>query len=120
MTSPAAHFLAEPAPKGSEITHAGEEPVDVLILTALQDELEAVLALGENGRAGWHERQDQKGFRCYRHAFPSTRGAPLTIAAAWSGEMGDRTAAMRAQQLVEELDPACLAMCGICAGDRRK
>lgn len=34
--------------------------------------------------------------------------------------MGERAAARRAQQLVEELDPGCLAMCGICAGDRKK
>ncbi|MEP7124880.1 MAG: pentapeptide repeat-containing protein, partial [Byssovorax sp.] len=94
--------------------------VDVLILTALQDELDAVLALGETGRAGWEERKDEKGFRLYRTAVPNGRGGVLTIAAAWIGEMGPSNASMRAQQLVEELTPACLAMCGICAGDRQK
>jgi nucleoside phosphorylase len=113
-------FAPAPAPEATPVARVEERPVDVLILTALQDELEAVLALGENERAGWHEREDQKGFRLYRRTIPNGRGATLTIAAAWSGEMGDRTAAMRAQQLVEELDPACLAMCGICAGDRQK
>ncbi len=34
--------------------------------------------------------------------------------------MGERTAAIRGQQLLAELDPACLAMCGICAGYRGK
>src|SRR6476659_10210213 len=108
------------APKATLDTGVEAGPVDVLILTALQDELNAVLALGENGQAGWHERKDEKGFRLYHRAIPNGRGAALTIAAAWSGEMGDRTAAMRTQQLVDELDPACLAMCGICAGDREK
>jgi WD40 repeat protein/nucleoside phosphorylase len=119
---PVAHFVAEPAPQAHPraVPRGGERAVDVLILTALQDELEAVLALGDGGRAGWLERQDQKDFRCYRRAFPNGRGGTLTVAAAWSGEMGDRTAAMRAQQLVEELNPACLAMCGICAGCRGK
>src|SRR5262249_36582366 len=31
-----------------------------------------------------------------------------------------RAAAVRGQQLLVELAPDCLAMCGICAGDRRK
>jgi hypothetical protein len=97
--SDVALYAPEPAPEGTPVTRAGERSVDVLILTALQDELEAVLALGEKGRAGWQEREDRKGFRLYRRTFPNRRGAALTIAVAWSGEMGDRTAAMRAQQL---------------------
>ena len=44
--------------------------VDVLIVTALQDELEAVLALGEGGRAGWQELRDLGGFRYYRRDLP--------------------------------------------------
>ena len=95
-------------------------PVDVLIVTALQGELEAVLRLGQGGSEGWRELRDLGGFRYYRRTFPSVRGGPLTVAAAWIGQMGERTAALRGQQLLGELDPACLAMCGICAGDRRK
>jgi hypothetical protein len=113
-------YAPTPDPKATPATGVEAGPVDVLILTALQDELEAVLALGETGRAAWHERKDEKGFRLYRAAFPNARGGALTIAAAWIGKMGERAAARRAQQLVEELDPACLAMCGICAGDRKK
>src|SRR5690349_14037454 len=94
--------------------------VDVLILTALQDELEAVLALGEAGRAGWQEQRDSAGFRYFVRGFPSAPSEVLKVAAAWSGEMGARAAAMRAQQLLNEIDPACLAMCGICAGHRGK
>ncbi len=113
-------FAPAPAPEGTPIARVDERPVDVLILTALQDELEAVLALGERARAGWRERKDEEGFRLYRRAIPNGREATLTIAAAWIGKMGPSAAARRAQQLVKELDPACLAMCGICAGDRRK
>jgi WD40 repeat protein/nucleoside phosphorylase len=121
MKSPeVAHFTSEPAPEGGAVTRAGEHPVDVLILTALQDELEAVLALGEDGPARWQERKDQQGFRCYRREVDNGRGGRLRIAAAWTGEMGGRTAAVRAQQLIGEFDPACLAMCGICAGYRKK
>ncbi|WP_437563742.1 pentapeptide repeat-containing protein [Sorangium sp. So ce542] len=92
--------------------------VDALVVTALQDELEAVLALGEAGRDGWREARDPAGFPYYVRELPNDRGAPLRVAAAWSGRMGESAAAARAQGLIDELDPGCLAMCGICAGRR--
>ncbi|WP_437916835.1 pentapeptide repeat-containing protein [Sorangium sp. So ce302] len=92
--------------------------VDALIVTALQDELEAVLALGEGGRDGWREARDPGGFPYYVRDVANDRGEPLRVAAAWSGRMGGSAAAARAQGLIEELDPGCLAMCGICAGKR--
>ncbi|WP_438036742.1 pentapeptide repeat-containing protein [Sorangium sp. So ce204] len=92
--------------------------VDALIVTALQDELEAVLALGEGGRDGWREARDPGGFPYFVRDLPNDRGEPLRVAAAWSGRMGESAAAARAQGLIEELDPGCLAMCGICAGKR--
>ena len=64
---------AKPLPSPGPAVDVG--PVDVLVLTALQDELEAVLALGEGGRAGWQERRDLGGFRYYRRAFPARAGA---------------------------------------------
>jgi nucleoside phosphorylase len=87
--------------------------VDVLIVTALQDELEAVLELGEHGRAGWSDERDAQGFRFHRRML----GA-LSVAAAWTGQMGETAAAVRTHELISELYPACLAMCGICAGKR--
>ncbi|WP_438030265.1 pentapeptide repeat-containing protein [Sorangium sp. So ce233] len=92
--------------------------VDALVVTALQDELEAVLALGEGGPDGWREARDPAGFPYYVRELPNDRGQPLRVAAAWSGRMGESAAAARAQGLIEELDPGCLAMCGICAGKR--
>ncbi|WP_437785946.1 pentapeptide repeat-containing protein [Sorangium sp. So ce1097] len=92
--------------------------VDALVVTALQHELEAVLALGEGGRDGWREARDPAGFPYYVRELPNDRGEPLRVAAAWSGRMGESAAAARAQGLIEELDPGCLAMCGICAGRR--
>jgi len=101
---------------------AGSDPaaVDVLVLAALQDELGAVLALADGGAETWEVSHDQEGFRCYRRTFANERGGELRIAAAWIGEMGPEAAARRAQQLARELAPGCLAMCGICAGDRKK
>jgi nucleoside phosphorylase len=94
---------------------------DVVILTALQDELTALLELGESGRDGWEEKRDLSRFRYFRRTFPGKGGGVLSIAAAWIGAMGvDVDTALRGQKLVEELDPGCLAMCGICAGSRKK
>lgn len=94
------------------------ERTDVLVVTALQDELEAVLALGPDGRNGWLESLDRHNFRYYRRNFTNARGLSFTVTAAWIGEMGERAATLRAQQLIDELEPECLAMCGICAGKR--
>ncbi|XXY13664.1 pentapeptide repeat-containing protein [Sorangium sp. So ce216] len=98
--------------------------IDVLVITALQLELDAVLALGEGGERGWQEALDPSGFRYHLREIPREPArpgaAPLRVAAAWSGQMGEGAAAVRATDVVSHLDPACLAMCGICAGARGK
>ncbi|WP_437923811.1 pentapeptide repeat-containing protein [Sorangium sp. So ce291] len=96
--------------------------IDALVITALQLELDAVLALGEGGERGWQEALDPSGFRYHLREIPREPArpgaAPLRVAAAWSGQMGEGAAAVRATDVVNHLDPACLAMCGICAGAR--
>src|SRR5262245_47769866 len=92
-------------------------PIDVLIITALHDELDAVLALGDGGKPGWTEARDLSNFPYYVRNIVNVHGEPLSIAAAWSGQMGERAAAARAQELIDHLNPHCLAMCGICAGN---
>ncbi|WP_129347893.1 NACHT domain-containing protein [Sorangium cellulosum] len=92
--------------------------VDALVVTALEDELEAVLALGDGGRDGWREARDRGGFPCWLREIPGERGQPLRVAAACSGRMGERAAALRAQGLIDQLDPGCLAVAGVCAGRR--
>ena len=99
---------------------APSDRLDVVNLVALQDELEAVLALGEGGRGEWEEKRDLQKFRYFRRRFSREGARDLVIAAAWIGEMGERAATSRGQQLVQELNPTCLAMCGICAGWRKK
>ncbi|HRI68786.1 MAG TPA: hypothetical protein PK156_31370, partial [Polyangium sp.] len=87
------------------------------MLTALQDELDAVLRLGSGVEQEWQTVRDADGY-AYHTRFVSAEQGRLSIAAAWIGEMGPSAAATRAATLVKELDPACLAMCGICAGKR--
>jgi hypothetical protein len=49
-------------PSSEESAGAGSRAVDVLVVTALQDELLALLDLGEDGRPGWRELRDLGGF----------------------------------------------------------
>ena len=109
-TEPTASVPASPSPGGA---------VDALILCALQDELDAVLA-SAGGAEAWEVRKDAENFRLHRRTLDNGRGGRLRVAVAWTGEMGRLRAASRAQQLIREVDPACVAMCGICAGDRSK
>jgi len=90
--------------------------IDVLILTAVQDELEAVLALAD----GWQQSRDAEGYRLHIRDFITESGKPFTVATAWIGEMGKQSAAIRGKQLLDELSPSCLAMCGVCAGYRKE
>ncbi|HEX8435856.1 pentapeptide repeat-containing protein [Archangium sp.] len=96
--------------------------VDVLIVTALKEELQAVLELelDGKGRDGWKDARDPSGFLYHVREIPNDAGQLLRVAAAWSGEMGETAATSRAVGLIKDLDPGCLAMCGICAGWRGK
>jgi WD40 repeat protein/nucleoside phosphorylase len=98
----------------------GPRQVDALIITALIDELEAVLAFGERGKNAWTPHNDPDGFPFHYRELPrEDGGSPLRLAAASFDEMGESATATRATALIKYLDPACLAMCGICAGNRK-
>jgi nucleoside phosphorylase len=103
--------------KGPDV---GYHKFDALIITALLDELEAVLALGEGGKEAWTTERDPAGFPFHHREFPrEVGGEPLRIAAASFDQMGGNVTAGRAAALINYLDPACLAMCGICAGKKK-
>ncbi len=96
--------------------------LDVVLITALKDELDAVRAVAD-GAVGvcWDERRDSSGFRYYvRDYAASSAGGRIRIALAQAVEMGALAATQVAARLVKELRPRCLAMCGICAGRRGK
>lgn len=94
------------------------ERVDVLIVVAQRGELDAVLAQGTGQRRAWTEAHDSTGATYFRCEEPNARGQTMRIAAAWLGDSGQEAATMRSRRLVDELDPACLANCGVCAGRR--
>lgn len=86
------------------------EAVDVLVITALLDELNALRDV-DCGDGEWSEARDPDGFPYHYREIDSLR-----VAAAWAGEMGEEAAATRAASLIAHLNPECVAMCGICAG----
>jgi nucleoside phosphorylase len=90
--------------------------IDVLVITGLLDELNALLDLYRDKI--WHQERDSQGFPYHVRPFVAEDGSPLTIAAAWSGQMGELAAGERSRALIDHLRPSCLAMCGICAGRR--
>src|SRR5437868_3889929 len=94
------------------------EPCDLLVITALKDELDAVRNLEERGREGWTTAHDRDGFPYHTRTVEANNRAQIGVAVAWSGEMGETAAAVSAQALIDYLRPTCLAMCGICAGRR--
>ncbi|MCB1034969.1 MAG: hypothetical protein KDD47_14170 [Acidobacteria bacterium] len=96
--------------------------VDVLIITALQDELNALkgIDLGAKEGSTWEEKEDRRGFPYWRRTFLHEDGQPLEVVVARPVDMGGAFATNLATRLVGELEPRCLAMCGICAGRRGK
>jgi tetratricopeptide (TPR) repeat protein/nucleoside phosphorylase len=87
--------------------------IDVLIIVALEAEIEGVLAEG-GGAELWQQLPDQVFVR----TIPNEVGDSLGVAVAWSGAMGVVAATARLAALVEQLEPSCLAMCGLCTGRR--
>ncbi|MEV4350619.1 hypothetical protein AB0J83_39685 [Actinoplanes sp. NPDC049596] len=85
--------------------------VDVLVITALKEEYEAARATP--GLSGWEERDADR-----TAPFSVARlGSGLSVALARPVRMGGRSAGAITTTLTDRLEPACLAMCGVCAGN---
>jgi len=91
---------------------------DVLIVTALLDELDALLDVAYRRKANWTRESDPQGFPYHYCEFDGEDNNTYLITAAWAGGMGEIYAADTARQLIENLKPRSIAMCGICAGRR--
>lgn len=92
---------------------ADAKTVDILMVAALQDELDAFLHTAES----WKTHQDRHGQPYFTRDVPQTHGRALSIAAACSG-MGETATTARVTALIAHLNPALIVMCGICAGKR--
>ncbi len=99
--------------------HEHKTVVDILILVALKDELDALLAIdapfvesewiqygGTNSTPYWHRK------------FSDANGVAFSVAAARTTEMRGEAVAALGGKLVTKLKPKAIAMCGVCAGPR--
>ncbi|MDM8550998.1 tetratricopeptide repeat protein [Desulfobacterales bacterium HSG2] len=107
-------------PSQEKMRHEEEHPdIDVLIITALKDELDELLKCrGESGK--WQDHKDRSGYPYHTQKFRHEDGTLFTVAAARSLGMGEAHAAAKAASLIKELEPCCVAMVGICAGNPEK
>lgn len=91
--------------------------IDVLVITALQDERDGVLAVDRDSpETGWTKAEDVAGFRIDHRVFVTLSGSSFRVAVARTQSMGPAGAAATASRLVSDLKPRFLAMCGVCAG----
>ncbi|MCU0654256.1 MAG: hypothetical protein MUF64_02880 [Polyangiaceae bacterium] len=99
--------------------HKDGELADVLIVTAVKDEWEAVLAVDTGAVPGsaWQKHSSDGPEVVFRDF--TTENATLRIAVIQSFGMGREHAAIAAAPLLERHpEIRCLAMCGVCAGKR--
>jgi nucleoside phosphorylase len=99
-----------------------ERRADVVILTAIQLEFDAVLKVEAGALAGsaWEEVSGPSGLPVAQRDFASKGDQPLRVAVARAPDMGATAAVSTLLPLIETLEPRCIAMCGVCAGRRKK
>jgi tetratricopeptide (TPR) repeat protein/nucleoside phosphorylase len=100
------------------VNQGNERRADVVILTALGLELDAVLRVDAGAVPGssWETSSGPSGLPVAFRSFLVERGRPLRIAAAVAPAMGATAALSTLLPLVAELRPSCVASCGVCAG----
>ena len=91
---------------------------DVLIVTALKDELDALRAVEDNSDI-WRSFEDEQGYELWYRNFLSKKSRPFVVLAARTA-MGPRRSATWIGKLYQQYKPRCISMCGICAGWRDK
>lgn len=89
-------------------------PVDVVVVTALKEELDALLEVTAGLLGPW-QHGPEGDLPYHLAAFDGPRG-PIRVAAARTTRMAGVAAASMATRLAALLSPGCLAMCGVCAG----
>ncbi|WP_224240306.1 tetratricopeptide repeat protein [Hyalangium gracile] len=92
--------------------------VDVLIVTALLLEYDAVLEVDSGALPGssWQREVAPTGLEVAFRTFQAEDGGTLRVAVTRALEMGGVATAAAAAPLVHAYAPRCLAMCGVCAG----
>lgn len=98
-----------------------ERQVDVLVLTAIRLEYDAVRDVDEGAAEGttWEECVGPANLLVSFRDFKTTAGDLLRVAVTYALEMGGIAAANAAVPLLQ-YNPSCIAMSGVCAGRRGK
>ncbi|NEP27924.1 hypothetical protein [Moorena sp. SIO3I6] len=105
---------------GSGIKAPSSTTIDILIITALKDELDALKNCDNQSGKTWQELKDSSDYPYYQTTLTHSNGTQLTIVAAHPVEMGEYYTNNLATRLVSELKPRCLGMTGVCAGNKEK
>lgn len=126
MPSPGSGGVSEPPQATStqrvpvpSIVATTPSQVDVVLLTALTLEFEAVLQVSDGlaSEGAWREETNPTTGLPIAFATFSRRAKPaLRVAVAHAGGMGVMNAGVRLYDLVKEFKPRCVAMTGVCAG----
>lgn len=100
----------------------GTRTVDVVIMTAIRLEFDAVHKVDDGAVCGtlWEVESGPSGLPVAFRAFVGQGERPLRIAVAVAPAMGATATINTLLPLVEALKPRCIAMCGVCAGRRGK
>jgi nucleoside phosphorylase len=97
--------------------------VDVLLMTAIEEEFEAVKEafrpkhLADDGVPSWEDRTEYTNAPYWLGTFFHNGRPLIRIALAQPTRMGAIRTGQLATALVERLGPKCLVMCGVCAGN---
>ena len=113
------HFLKEECQKLEINIMKQSEIIDVLIITALKDELDALKNCDNQSGTTWQEIKDNLGYPIHRTTLTHKNGTQLKIVVARPVEMAEINTSSLATRLVSELNPRCLAMTGVCAGNKK-
>ncbi|NEQ82452.1 MAG: hypothetical protein F6K26_20045 [Moorea sp. SIO2I5] len=105
---------------GSGIKAPSSTTIDILIITALKDELDALKNCDNQSGKTWQELKDSSNYPYYQTTLIHSNGTQLTIVAARPVEMGENYTNNLATRLVSELKPRYLGMTGVCAGNKEK
>jgi tetratricopeptide (TPR) repeat protein/nucleoside phosphorylase len=96
--------------------------VDVVIVTAIRPEFDAVLSVNAGAVPGttWETTSGPSGLPVAFRPFVVDSGRPLRVAVAVAPDMGATATLNTLLPLLPALAPRCIAMCGVCAGRRGK
>ncbi len=89
---------------------------DVLILTAVEEEFDALRELLEQVALDVTPGEDSRRFPLLHARLEDEQGRAFEVVAARPHTLGATAASNIATRLIQEFHPYCLAMCGYCAG----